>query len=60
LAGSDGALGALEFFGEFFADDRELRRCFDTDADAAMANLDHGDRDLIADQNPFADFSTEN
>ena len=36
------------------------RRRFDADAHAAMADFDHGDGNLVADQNPLADFSTEN
>ncbi len=52
--------GALQLLGQFFAHDRHFGRRFDADPHAAMANFDHRDRDLVADQNPLADFSTEN
>ena len=36
------------------------RRRFNADTHAAMAKLHHGHGDLIADENPFANFATEN
>ena len=53
-------LGALQLVGQFFAHDGQLGRGFDADPHAAVADLDHGHGDLVADENPLADFSTEN
>jgi hypothetical protein len=52
-------LGALELFSEFFADNRQLLRRFNADANAAVTDFDNGHGNLISDKNSFADFSTE-
>jgi hypothetical protein len=53
------SLGLVHRFGQLFADNGELGRCFDPDTHAAVSELDHGDGDLVANENAFADFSTE-
>jgi hypothetical protein len=60
LARCERAIGSLQLLGQFLADDRQLGRRFDANAHSTMADFDHGDRDLVTDQNPLADFSTEN
>lgn len=52
--------GSIEFGRQLFADDRHLGRRFDANPHTTMPNLDNGDRDLISDENPLANFSTEN
>lgn len=53
-------IGFVHGFGELFADDGHFGGRFDADADAAIAQLDHGDGDFVADENTLANFSTEN
>jgi hypothetical protein len=53
------AFGALKLLGQFLAHDGQFGRRFDADAHAAVADFYDGDRDLVADQDPLANFSTE-
>ena len=54
------AFGAFQLLGQFFAYNGQLGRRLDANAHAAMTYFHNGDRDLVADQDPLADFSTEN
>ena len=58
MAASHCLFGALELFSQFLANDRQLRRCFDADANTAVTDFDHGHGNLISDKNSFANFST--
>lgn len=60
LAVGERSFVALEFLGQFFSYNCQLGRCFNAHAHAAVADLYDRDRDLVTDQNPFANFSTEN
>jgi hypothetical protein len=55
-----GLLIAPQFVRQLFAHHGELGWRFDTDPHATVANFHHGDCDSVADENPLADFSTEN
>jgi len=54
------ALGALQLGRQLLAHDGQLGRRFNADPHAAVADLDDRHGNLIADENPLADFSTEN
>ena len=60
LTRSERAFGALQLLGQFFTHHGQLLRCFDANPHTTMANFDDGNRNLVANQNPLADFSTEN
>lgn len=42
---------------DFFPDHRHISRRFHADPNRSLRNTDDGDRDIISDQNFFADFS---
>lgn len=50
----------LDLLGKLFADDGQLFGSVDTNPHSAAADLYHSDRDRIANQNPFANFSRNN
>ena len=51
-------LFVLNCLSQFFANHRELRWRFNAETHPTAGDPHHGDRDVRADQNSFADFST--
>ena len=60
LPGGQRSIGAFHFSRQFLANDRQLGGRIDAEPHAAVTDLHDGHSNLVANQNTFADFSTEN
>lgn len=49
----------IEFALQLFPDDGHFRWRFDAQANATTGNTNHGHRDMIPDQDPFANLTTQ-